>query len=597
MSSGHDRKQPPRRPANAPGMVRWYSPRLLLRMGARTAAATIVGRYSDNRPVQAALDPVGDDPLRGAHDYSSLGRGEDFWFDYVADIGDGWNATYAVASALGKPTLELDGTVTRRGRLLIMGGDEIYPAPSREEYDRRTLSAYETALPRGDVSDPPHLFALPGNHDWYDGLHTFINIFCQARRGPNGRPGRMIGGWQTRQTRSYFALKLPRNWWLCGFDVQLGDYIDAAQINFFDDIARTRMKRGDKIILCAAVPSWVLEAVRDPDATKNLRFAKQVLTRHGAQIALIVSGDLHHYSHYQEQNGEGPTMLTSGGGGAFLHPTHKLPGSLDVPWDDEPAETFTLKTRYPSRRRSYALSLRTLAFAFFNLDFALMMGLFYTVLAWFLETRSLDGGAVLRESFLKIFTYHGSVAAFWDALGDAAWRFASTVPESPEFAIFVLAGLAASIGLNMARQPVLKYGLGTLHWMAHMLALFIAYCIAVQMTAWIEPIIAANSLVFAVWLALMIVVGGLMGGLVFGLYLLVALNIFGLQWTNSFSAIRIGDYKNFLRFRIDDTGTLTVFAAKIDHVPAWRGGGPLDPPSRAEAIEPSFTIAGKKKTG
>lgn len=575
-------------------MVRWYNPRLLMQIGARAAAATIIGQYADNRPVQAALDPVGDDPLAGAHDYSKA-DGEDFWFDYVADLGDGWNATYAVAETLSRPELSLDGVTTRRGRLLIMGGDEVYPAPSRIEYGRRTIDPYETAFPENDDGDPPHLFALPGNHDWYDGLHTFTNIFCQARRGANARPGRRFGGWQTRQTRSYFALKLPHGWWLCGFDVQLGAYIDAAQQDYFAAIAASAMKPGDKIVLCAAVPSWVLENVRDQDATNNLRFIKTVLTRHGAEIAVVLAGDLHHYARYEETTGAGPTLITSGGGGAFLHPTHKLPDQVAVKWDRDDQQTFERKQNYPSKARSFQLSWRNFLFPFINWDFALMMGAFYTLLAWFLETRSLDGGEDLRDAFLGIIGHHVSITEFWAALGDATWRFASAVPKSPEFAIVVLAGLAAFIQFNLTRNAWVRYGLGFVHWLAHMAALLITYCVAVQMTAWVEPHIDTKSLVFAIWLLQMIVFGGLLGAVTFGTYLFVALNLFGLQWTNSFSSLRIEDYKNFLRLRISGDGTLSIFPVKIEDVPRWPGGKRIPQSATAAPIEPAITIAGKTR--
>ncbi len=48
------------------------------------------------------------------------------------------------------------------------------------------------------------MLALAGNHDWYDGLTTFLRLFCV---------GRPIGGWRTEQTRSYFAARLPHDWW------------------------------------------------------------------------------------------------------------------------------------------------------------------------------------------------------------------------------------------------------------------------------------------------------------------------------------------------------------------------------------------------
>ena len=129
-----------------------------------------------------------------------------FRSDYVADLGDGWDSTYAVASLLASPSLTLslrDGSTgpvkTERGRLLVMGGDEVYPTASREGYQERTVGPYECALRE---TDPPHpnLFAIPGNHDWYDGLVSFSRLFCQER---------WFGGWKTRQRRTYFAIQLP----------------------------------------------------------------------------------------------------------------------------------------------------------------------------------------------------------------------------------------------------------------------------------------------------------------------------------------------------------------------------------------------------
>ena len=66
----------------------------------------------------------------------------------------------------------------------------------------------------------PEVFALPGNHDWYDSLVSFTRLFCSQR---------WFQGWRTRQRRSYFALKLPGRWWLVATDFQLGSDIDALQ--------------------------------------------------------------------------------------------------------------------------------------------------------------------------------------------------------------------------------------------------------------------------------------------------------------------------------------------------------------------------------
>ena len=70
----------------------------------------------------------------------------DFWFDYVADCGDGWDSTYAVAYALAQPSLDVGEKNTMpRGRLLIFGGDLVYPTPHADNYDARLVGPYRVA--------------------------------------------------------------------------------------------------------------------------------------------------------------------------------------------------------------------------------------------------------------------------------------------------------------------------------------------------------------------------------------------------------------------------------------------------------------------
>ena len=107
-------------------MVGWYDPRVLMQSGYQVAIANIFGRHSDTRLIEALASQP-----QTEFDYSSMeGTHEgDFWLDYVADVGDGWNSTYAVAETLAQPTLEFDHEGRREslaaGRVLVFGGDEV----------------------------------------------------------------------------------------------------------------------------------------------------------------------------------------------------------------------------------------------------------------------------------------------------------------------------------------------------------------------------------------------------------------------------------------------------------------------------------------
>ena len=113
-------------------MTGWFDPKVMAQSAAMLLTANIFGRHSDTRLIEA----LGSQP-QDVFDYRD--RPGEFWLDYVADLGDGWNSTYAVAAAMAQESL-LD---TRAGEVLVMGGDEVYPYPSRNAYARRTETPYK----------------------------------------------------------------------------------------------------------------------------------------------------------------------------------------------------------------------------------------------------------------------------------------------------------------------------------------------------------------------------------------------------------------------------------------------------------------------
>ena len=239
-------------------MSDWFSPGLLIRTGLRKLASMLFASYADKRIVLAAT--------RKAKQFTEEWKDrESIWIDYVADLGDGWDSTYSVASCLAQSELTIEGVEESlpRGDILVMGGDQVYPYASTEEYKNRLIKPYRAALPCSDETSAPSLFAIPGNHDWYDGLSGFMRHF--------GQQG-WLGGWRTRQNRSYWAIQLPHGWWLWGIDSQLESYIDRAQLDYFRSTAEKHMVKGDRIILCVAEPSWIFASNGDSKMHRNLAF-------------------------------------------------------------------------------------------------------------------------------------------------------------------------------------------------------------------------------------------------------------------------------------------------------------------------------------
>ena len=324
------------------GMVRWYDPRLLTRIGVRTIISKVLGQYADQRLIQAATDQADAAALKARYDYRDPTQSDPmhkvalddkgaFWVDYVSDTGDGFESTYAMAYLLAIDELKVPGIAAPlpAGDTLIMGGDQCYPQATREDYKKKLITPFGWAF---EKSRPERkLFAIPGNHDWYDGLNAFDSLFCSSRDKSSETKGNAIGGWQCQQHRSYWALRLPYNWWIWGPDIQFSKYLDAAQINYFELIAE-QMGPGDNLVICIAEPDWLLaEMAGEDDEEENFFKITTIARKRGARVCAVLAGDWHHYNRYFA-NEIDVHFVTAGGGGAFLHPTHVLKESISVRW-------------------------------------------------------------------------------------------------------------------------------------------------------------------------------------------------------------------------------------------------------------------------
>ncbi|MET0133612.1 MAG: metallophosphoesterase, partial [Kibdelosporangium sp.] len=506
--------------------VRWLAPSVLISSGIKSVLASIFGSYADKRELQGGL------PGR-VHQHG----GDELWFDFVADLGDGFDATFSVASLLAAPRLDLDGHELPRGQLLVMGGDEVYPAASPIDYEDRTKGPYRAALP--EATPAPTLFALPGNHDWYDGLTAFLRVFAQ---------GRDIGGWSTEQTRSYFAIELPQRWWLFAIDTQFGEYIDAPQLEYFR-AAAAHLREGDAVILCTPKPSWVdAGSGVDPRGYDVIEFFdREVVQPSGATTRVMISGDAHHYARYSEQGGE-RQRITSGAGGAYLSATHTLPESLTLPPKasrvaGRSAETvFTKAETYPSRDESAGLATGIFRLPWRNPGFWELTAILQTVLALFAQfglTAEPDG----------LF----GVLAVW-------------APTA-----FAVVGLVVA-GVVFAQDSVLA---GLLHSAAHLLlaALWAVFVL------WLQHQVADWVTLVVVFVATPVLIGFLDAEVV-ALYLLLASRA-GINVNEAFAGQAIEDHKGFVRLHIDTAGDLTIYPVKVPRVVRkWRAnpaGAPQSP--------------------
>jgi hypothetical protein len=523
--------------------TRWFDPRTLVQTGKFVALSSVFGTYADKREAQAIA------PTEPFHDHSTA---HDTWVDYVSDVGDGFNATYSIAYLLAQPKLDVtsengeESVPTTRGSVLVMGGDEVYPSASARAYEERTKGPYNAAMPHAD--DPPALFAVPGNHDWYDGLTAFLRFFCQ---------GGWVGGWKTEQRRSYFAVKLPQRWWLLGIDIQFDTYIDAPQIDYFRTVAAA-IEDGDGIILCNAKPSWVEGGKPRSNAYATLDyFITVVLGKDQSQVRLMLAGDQHHYARYAEVDGE-RALITCGGGGAYLSATRLDKDGLTLPpatlnadvVDKPPASTFAWRAAYPSPAESRRLALRV---------FHRLPGRNPWFVALMAGIQALAAYAVV-SSLWRQSAGSGTLAQAWAQL-TPAWSVADALRE-PRTVLAALLLVGSMVLFSRRGGPRGVVG-GLLHGLAHVGTVVVAVWVAAWLpvpAGWADEAEVAGRLCWAA------AVGGVLATVVVSGYLYLAARLLDLHLNELFSAQSDEHHKSFLRLHIRDNGDLVVHPLKVPRV-------------------------------
>ncbi|MGF1636439.1 MAG: metallophosphoesterase [Cyclobacteriaceae bacterium] len=548
-------------------MVNWYDPKQLASTGLKTVVSGIFGSFADNREMQAALDTE-----TRFYDFSQK---EAIWLDFISDLGDGFNPTYTMAKLMSQDYLEVAGNKLNRGDILIMGGDEIYPTPEMHEYRNRLQGPYHAAFP-GNKNDPspPSLFAIPGNHDWYDGLSNFLKIFCQKRA---------LGNWRTQQSRSYFAIKLPHNYWLLAVDIQLEADIDYPQINYFRHIAENEIQSGDKIILATAEPSWVYQSFDKKNSShKRLKFFKDNVLcgkadgyyggkNENLEITTILTGDLHHYARYEEVGEQNKIcqMITAGGGGAFMHPTHTLKDKI------EPREGYnaSLKKVFPSKGESKRLSLLNIIFPAYSLTMLLFFGVLHTFTTWLLQVGTKVNEKTFMESAATIDLFNGGIGDYIDLIISSI----NHIPSVVGLNLLLVGGILIFTDTKSGKGNY-NYIAGFLHGLLHLINLY--FCI--WLFSWFN--LAELGLALDHWKqvllfsAEMIVIGGIFSGILFGIYLLLSVSFLDNHITEASSSYRWEGYKNFLRIHVSEKG-ITIYPIGVKNVVKnWKNVGSKEKP-------------------
>ncbi|GJN24246.1 hypothetical protein PR202_gb11977 [Eleusine coracana subsp. coracana] len=486
--------------------------------------------------------------------------------------------------------------------------------------------------------DGPQCFIIPGNHDWFDGLHTFMRYICHKS---------WLGGWFLPQKKSYFALQLPMGWWIFGLDLALHGDIDVYQFKFFTDLCRNKVGENDSVIIITHEPNWLLDWYWKETTGKNVAHLIQEYLY--GRCKLRMAGDLHHFMRHSATRSEKPNfvqhLLVNGCGGAFLHPTHVFKN-----FERFSGTTYECKAAYPSYDESSGIALgNILKFRKKNWQFDIIGGFIYFILVfsmfpqcnlvhilneetWSGRLRSFS--STIWNALLYIFehSYVSSVGSL--TLLMASYSFVPSKLSRRKRAVIgglhVLAHLTAALLLMLLLELGIEIcirnhllatsGYHTLYeWYRSMesehfpdptglrarleqwtLGLYPA-CIKYLMSAFDVPEVMAvtrinickngmmslsrsvlimyyTSVFIYFWIFSTPVVS-----LIFGSYLYICINWFHIHFDEAFSSLRIANYKSFTRFHIKKDGDLEIFTLAVDKVPkGWK----LDPKWESEVRGP-----------
>ncbi|MCW2914599.1 MAG: hypothetical protein JWN52_2667 [Actinomycetia bacterium] len=288
---------------------------------------------------------------RGADTSFTMHRpDEGFSFLVLGDTGEGDKSQYAVIPGALKVGEGTD--------FMIIASDVIYPVGCVNDYPERFFSAYQ--------GYPGPIFAVPGNHDWYDGLGGFMRIFCGGPTEPQ-LPGPWKGSfaWLARwlwrppekadeaalaagallrdepsqratQPGPYWAIDTP-SLRIVGIDTGVTGDIDRDQGEWL-----RRVSAGPKPKLLITGKPLYVDDEHHPGPIEGGGFVDDIVADPACNYVAAIGGDIHNYQHYPVKVGDRTIeYVVSGGGGAFMHATHTIPRTSLV--DEDAFKCYPLR--------------------------------------------------------------------------------------------------------------------------------------------------------------------------------------------------------------------------------------------------------------
>jgi uncharacterized membrane protein HdeD (DUF308 family)/3',5'-cyclic AMP phosphodiesterase CpdA len=256
---------------------------------------------------------------------SAIQPGQAFSFVVIGDPGEGDATQHILRDQLIQLSSRDDV------KFLILSSDVIYPQGAMHDYEPKFY------LPFKGWTKP--IYAIPGNHDWYDALEAFAANFFTPEAARAAIRGRLDADnrissttdatiesyiQQAQLLRSeyriqtglqngpYFELQTP-HLAIVGLDSGVLRQLDEPQLAWFKDVLER--SKGKSVMVIPGHPFYDAgHRSYDPEDDENYAQLHELLQQHDVRI--VMAGDTHSFEVYRES--ANTLHFVNGGGGAYL---------------------------------------------------------------------------------------------------------------------------------------------------------------------------------------------------------------------------------------------------------------------------------------
>lgn len=253
----------------------------------------------------------------------------DFSFVVIGDPGEGDASQLVLKDQL------LSVSNQSQVKFVVISSDVVYPSGALKDYERKFW------MPFKGLTKP--VYAIPGNHDWYDALEGFIATFYDPQSAQTAMEARLkkdlyLSSTTTNKIKKMVATaatwrdeyKVPTGYQKAPyFQVSSGNFvfitletgverqIDTLQMTWLKNVLEA--SKGKFVMVLLGHPFY---AIGQYQGNMNPAFARIHKLLRDYKVSLVMAGDTHDLEYYIEPpvNGDAHTMhhFVNGGGGAYL---------------------------------------------------------------------------------------------------------------------------------------------------------------------------------------------------------------------------------------------------------------------------------------